>query len=167
MISLGSFVRPELAFDLGSASSQRKLFETVADRLIAHGLAHDREALVAAFADREQVCSTGVGHGVALPHASTEAAARIAVAVVRLRTPLDWRARDGAPVNLAVAIASPPGLRGRYLQVLSALARALHDETVRRLALGAGTPAQAAGVIANCAQQREESEERSTGEEAC
>ncbi|MEO0073320.1 MAG: PTS sugar transporter subunit IIA [candidate division WOR-3 bacterium] len=160
MISLSSFIKPGLAFDLESAGSQQELFRAVADRLIEYGLGNDREALVEAFTAREAICSTGVGHGVAIPHASTEAAADIAVTVVRLHAPLEWHARDHQPVNLVVAICSPPTMRDRYLQVLSALARALHVCNVRSLVLGASSPAEAAGIIAGCAEESGEPEEK-------
>lgn len=160
MIGLSAFVRPELAFDLESVANQRELFEAVADRIVECRLGSDREAIVAAFCAREQICSTGVGHGVAIPHASTAAATDIAVAVVRLRVPLEWHSRDRQPVNLAIAICSPPAMREHYLQVLSALARVLHESTVRALVLKASSPSEAAGIIAGCAEEDDESEEK-------
>jgi mannitol/fructose-specific phosphotransferase system IIA component (Ntr-type) len=160
MISLSAFVRPELALDLPAVGSRRALFELLADRMLERGIATDRDELVEAFLRREEACSTGVGHGVALPHASTASARRVAVVVARLAAPVDWQARDGEPVRLALAIASPPELRALYLQVLSSLARALHDESIRGLVLDAASPQQAAEIIANCAQERDESEEK-------
>lgn len=167
MISLGTVIRPELAFDLESASSQQELFKAVAERLTTHRLVRDPEAIVAAFCAREAICSTGVGHGVAIPHASSEAATGIAVVVVRLGVPLEWHARDQQPVNLAVAICSPPAMRESYLQVLSALARALHESGLRSLVLKADSPAEAAGIIAGCAEEPGEPEEKRSASDNC
>lgn len=164
MISLSAFVRPELAIDAPPAATREEVFALLAERMVGFGLASDSEDLVTAFIRREAVCSTGVGHGVALPHASTPSARRVSATVMRLAAPVDWQARDGEPVRLVVAIASPPDLRSLYLQVLAALARALHDEPIRTAVLDAATPARAAEIIANCGQERDSSEEPSSHE---
>ncbi|MEO0080533.1 MAG: PTS sugar transporter subunit IIA [candidate division WOR-3 bacterium] len=153
MISLAPFVRPELAFDVPAVRSQHRLFEVIAEHLARHHIVSNQSALVQQFEKREQLCSTGVGHGVALPHAQTEAVDRIVVVVCRLRHPLNWQSRDGEPVRLVVAIVSPPNLCALYLKVLAVLARALHEETVRNQALLAETPVRAAEVIAASAQE--------------
>lgn len=147
-------VVPELAFDVTGVVSQRELFEMIAVRICATRPAECLPAMIECFEKRESICSTGVGHGVALPHAATAAVDEIFVVVVRVAEPLDWRARDGAPVRLAVAIVSPPRLYARYLRVLAALARALHDPEVRDRALNAATPAAAAQVIAAAVREK-------------
>lgn len=145
-----------LAFDVAGVVSQRELFELIADRLCASRPVDCRPVLIECFEKREGICSTGVGHGVALPHAATAAVDDIFVVVVRIAVPLEWHARDGAPIRLAVAIVSPPRLYARYLKVLAALARALHDPDVRERALAAATPAAAAEVIAAACSRADE-----------
>lgn len=155
-MNLSELILSELAFDAPPVPSQEHLFDLIADRLLEAGIVRDHDALIEGFRKREELCSTGVGHGVAIPHSPTPAIDRIVVLVVRLNTPLDWHARDNQPVNLVVALISPPSMYSVYLQVLALLARALHLESVRQLALNAPTAADAARIIAAVAQKQEE-----------
>jgi|UniRef100_A0A7V3PTG4 PTS system nitrogen regulatory IIA component len=158
-MNLNEIVIPELAFDAPPVATQEQLFELIADRLLSASITTDYDSLVQGFLKREELCSTGVGHGVALPHSATPAIDRIIVIVTRLNPALDWHARDNEPVNLVVALVSPPSLYSVYLQVLAALARALHLEPVRRLARNAPSAADAAKIIAISAQKQEEGSE--------
>ncbi|MCL6466108.1 MAG: PTS sugar transporter subunit IIA [candidate division WOR-3 bacterium] len=156
MMNLFEFVIPELAFDAPPIGSQEQLFDLIADRLLEAGITRDHNEVIEGFRKREELCSTGVGHGVAIPHSATPSLDRIVVVVVRLNNPIDWHARDNEPVNLVVALVSPPSMYSLYLQVLATLARALHLAPVRQLALTAPTAADAARLIAQSAQQQEE-----------
>ncbi len=158
-MNLKDIVLPELAFDAPPVGTQEQLFGLIADRLLTAGITTDHDSLIEGFRKREDLCSTGVGHGVALPHSATDAVDRIIVVVTRVNPALDWHARDNEPVNLVVALISPPSLYSVYLQVLAALARALHLEPVRHLALNAPTAADAAKIIATIAQKQEEGSE--------
>lgn len=158
-MNLSEIVLPELAFDAPPVAGQDELFNLIATRLLEARIATDLDPLVAGFRKREELCSTGVGHGVAIPHSATSVVDQIVVVVVRLNPALDWHARDNQPVNLVIALISPPSLYSVYLQVLAALARALHLESVRRLALDATSPKEAASIIAKIAQQQEEGTE--------
>ncbi|MEO0069667.1 MAG: PTS sugar transporter subunit IIA [candidate division WOR-3 bacterium] len=110
MINLQEIVIPELAFDAGAVANQEQLFKLIVNRLREFGITTDQDILLEGFKKREELCSTGVGHGVALPHAATSAIDRIVVVVVRLNPGLKWQARDELPVNLIVALVSPPSL---------------------------------------------------------
>ncbi len=159
MMNLADFVLPELAFDAPPVGSQEQLFDLVADRLLEAGITQDHAEVIEGFRKREELCSTGVGHGVALPHSAPPSLDRIVVVVVRLSTPIDWHARDNEPVNLVVALISPPSMYSVYLQILATLARALHLEPVRKLALSAPTAADAARLITQSAQAQTEGSE--------
>ncbi|MGB6317959.1 MAG: PTS sugar transporter subunit IIA, partial [Litorimonas sp.] len=104
--------------DLG-ASSSKQLFRDIALRLID---AHDLEAkgvvcrdIVAAATERERLGSTGVGNGVALPHARIEGMDRVVAAFARLSEPLDFDAVDGRPVDLVCFLLAPADCGGAHL----------------------------------------------------
>jgi len=147
MVKLSSFVRTDLALDVPRASSQREVFELVAGRLAEKGVIQDRAALVGELERRETQGSTGVGYGVALPHAMLADAKQIAVAVVRLGTALDWDAIDHEPVKLLVVIVAPSGQREEYLPVLAEVARSLNQPEVREAALKAKDARHATQLI--------------------
>lgn len=154
MINLPEIVIPELAFDAEAVADQEQLFTLIVNRLLKFGITTDRDILLEGFKKREELCSTGVGHGVALPHAATAAIDRIVVVVVRLNPGLKWQSRDELPVNLIVALVSPPSLYATYLQVLAALARVLRLPAVREAMLSAPTASDAARLLVQFVQEQ-------------
>lgn len=147
MVKLSQFVLADLAFDVPKASSQREVFGLVAARLAEKGIIPDAAALAEELTKREQQGSTGVGNGMALPHAVLADAKQIAVAVVRLGTALDWDAIDHEPVKLLVVIVAPTGQRDDYLPVLAEVARSLNQPDVRDAVFRAKDVAQAVRAI--------------------
>lgn len=148
MIRLANFVRPDLAFDCPKVENQRALFEFISRRLVERGLVHDYRTLVDELAERESQGSTGVGQGIALPHATHESAQRMIVVVARLSEPMNWDSVDSKPVRLVVLIIAPPRERHLYLQVLAEVARSLNQPEVRDRVLKARNPGRAATIIA-------------------
>ncbi len=153
MIRLSDYVRADLAVDCDEAHTKHDVLAAAGELLAETGIVSDRQALVAEFEQREALGSTGVGHGIALAHASHAAVDRITVLVCRLAQPVDWQSVDGEPVRLALVIVSPVDQRPVYLQLLAELARALTIEDLRGRALKAGTASKAAAIIATPPRQ--------------
>ncbi|MEO0080863.1 MAG: SLC13 family permease [candidate division WOR-3 bacterium] len=149
MIRLETFVRPELALTCPEGCTQEQLFRLVADRLYENGIITDREALVRELLAREQLGSTGVGNGIALPHALVPSASSAAVATVRLSTPLDWAAADREPVRTAFVIVGPTDERKLYLEILAELARSLNQSEIRAAALRTTNPVRVAEIVSS------------------
>jgi len=147
MVNLRDFVRPDLAFDCPAVASKEALFRLLAERLAEQQLVHSPDELVAELLKREELGSTGVGHGLALPHAITSQVSEVAVAVARLPKPLDWNAVDGEPVQLVVLLVAPEAERGQYLQVLAEIARSLRQPEIRAAALAAPDPGRIAKIV--------------------
>lgn len=91
----------------------------------------DGKEIVNAALERERLGSTGVGSGVALPHARIEGLTSIKVALARLDTPIDFEAIDDRPVDIAVLILAPPDSGSDHLRALAQISRRLRDEDVR------------------------------------
>lgn len=85
------------------------------------------EEILAALARREDLGSTGVGDGVALPHARLEAVRRPFGLLARLREPLDFEAVDERPVDLVFLLLLPAGAQSEHLNALACVARKLRD----------------------------------------
>ncbi|MEM7175109.1 MAG: fructose PTS transporter subunit IIA [Chlamydiota bacterium] len=83
---------------------------------------------------REKIVSTGIGMGVAIPHAKLETYRQffIAVGVQKMGTGIEWDSLDGTPVKLIFMIGGPADRQTEYLQILSALTTAIKDETLRQ-----------------------------------
>lgn len=118
------------------ASSPKKLFGEIAARLIdVHGLASKNIAcrdIVAAAIERERLGSTGVGNGVALPHARIEGMDRVVAAFVQLSEPLEFDAIDGRPVDLVCFLLAPAESGGAHLRALARVARLLRRAELRQ-----------------------------------
>lgn len=83
---------------------------------------------------REKLGSTGVGHGIAIPHGKLASIHKITGVFARLETPVDFEALDDQPVDLVFLLLAPEGAGADHLKALSRIARALRDpELVAKL----------------------------------
>ncbi|AMD60659.1 PTS IIA-like nitrogen regulatory protein PtsN [Rhizobium pusense] len=83
---------------------------------------------------REKLGSTGVGHGIAIPHGKLNSIQQITGVFARLETPVDFEALDDQPVDLVFLLLAPEGAGADHLKALSRIARALRDpELVAKL----------------------------------
>jgi PTS system nitrogen regulatory IIA component len=111
-------------------SSKAELLEKLAGWLAGrHGLSK-REVLNSLNA-REQLGSTGLGHGVAIPHARMSECGAATGIFVRTRAAVPFNAPDGKPVSLFLALVVPKHATHRHLQLLAAAAGILSDRTIR------------------------------------
>ncbi|MEM7728472.1 MAG: PTS sugar transporter subunit IIA [Pseudomonadota bacterium] len=121
-----------------AATSSKQLFRDIALRLIeAHGLEEQGVScrdIVAAATERERLGSTGVGNGVALPHARIQGMDKVVAAFARLSEPLEFDAVDGRPVDLVCFLLAPEDCGGAHLRALARVSRLLRrPETRQRL----------------------------------
>jgi PTS system nitrogen regulatory IIA component len=111
-------------------SNKTLLLEQVAALLAAqHGLS--KTAVLESLITREQLGSTGVGHGVAIPHARMSQCAVPTAAFVRTKVPIHFDAPDGKPVSVFLGLIVPNKATERHLQLLATAAGMLNDRTFR------------------------------------
>lgn len=84
-----------------------------------------------ALLEREALSTTGVGHGVAIPHAHVAGLKTMSGVFVRLRPPVQFEAVDEEPVDLIFAILAPPGAGSNHLRTLARVARSLRSSELR------------------------------------
>jgi PTS system nitrogen regulatory IIA component len=121
--------------DLAGASVQSVLQELARPVAAAHGL--DVQRLLAPLLAREKLGSTGVGEGVAVPHCKVPGLSAIAASFGRARDGVDFRAIDGKPSHLFVALFAPERGGAEHLQALARVSRLLKRAEVRRALLDA------------------------------
>ena len=116
-----------------NVSSQKQLFQDIATRLVeAHELTDIASRdIVSAAMERERLGSTGVGNGVALPHARIEGLDKVVAAFVRLSEPMDFDSVDGRPVDLVAFLLAPEDAAGAHLRALARVSRTLRREENR------------------------------------
>jgi len=141
-MKLLNFTSPELAFAGLALGRREDVFRLCAERLVEQGGATDATRLADEILAREEVETTGVGGGIAIPHARSEVVVGTHVVVARLAEPVSWNAIDGEPVDLIFLLVGNRELPGQQLRVLariSKLARIPHLISDLR---AAETPAQ-------------------------
>lgn len=121
--------------------------EYLLDLIVDAGRVDDREEALAALKQREQETSTGVGQGIAIPHAQTDAVERPSVAFVRSSSGLDFDSMDEKPAHLVFMILVPEGKSDDHLTILSSLSRSLMHDEVRDGLYDAETPADVQNVM--------------------
>jgi len=87
--------------------------------------------------EREQLLSTGVGHGIALPHGKCPGLERLEIVAGITREPVDFDSVDGDPVRLVVLMVGPPSAAGYHVKTLGHIVRALRDDELRARLSGA------------------------------
>jgi len=128
-MDFAELLKPEAVRVLTSASSKKRLMQDIGD--LAQG-AYDLDAgiVVDALMARESLGPTGVGHGVALPHARLEGLDRVVGAFVVLDKPIDFSSVDRQPVDLAFALFAPVDAGVEHLKALALVSRTLRDSTI-------------------------------------
>jgi mannitol/fructose-specific phosphotransferase system IIA component (Ntr-type) len=127
MLNLNQFV-PRIA-----ANDRWGVIDALVDSLVSAGKirSQDRDAVRKAVRDREASKSTGIGYGIAMPHASVPCVQDAVAIVARLQPSVDFQALDEQPVRLCVLLITPQGQFQRHLQTLAAFARFLSDKDRR------------------------------------
>ena len=112
-------------------SGKKRLLERVATMLADGAGGEGERAIFDTLCGRERLGSTGLGHGVAIPHARSARALNAAGAFLRLAEPIDFGALDGEPVDLVFALVVPEHFAQQHLLLLAQLAEMFGDEAFR------------------------------------
>lgn len=112
-------------------SSKKRLMEKIASLLLQGRAQLDRKTVLQTLIERERLGSTGIGHGVALPHGRINGLDDVIGAVVILENPLEYDSVDNQPIKLAFGLLVPAEANEQHLKILAYLARLFSDETLR------------------------------------
>jgi PTS system nitrogen regulatory IIA component len=132
--------------DVRASDKGSLLQELSAEAASALGL--DATQVADLIAKREELGSTGVGQGVALPHARLKPLKTPFGLLARLRRPIDFAAIDDRPVDIVFLLLLPDAADSAQLNALACVARMLRDEDVLRIIRGATEGASLFGAIA-------------------
>ena len=112
------------------ASSKRQALHVVAEAA-AQAMGMDENRVIDALLEREALSSTGLGSGVAVPHARIEGLTQVRAVFVRLDTPVAYGSVDDRPVDLLFALFAPPRDGAEHLRALAAVSRAMRSPELR------------------------------------
>lgn len=122
-MNLLDILSPECIRSPLTATDKKGVIEELVDCLASSGRVRDAKALKDAVWTRELTRTTGIGHGLAIPHGKCPGMTSVAMAVGRPASPMDFEAIDGQPVRLVVLLASPPDKTSDHIQALARISR--------------------------------------------
>ncbi len=120
---------PEAVRTIGQVTSKKRLFQQLGE-IVAATYNLDASTAVEALQNRENLGPTGVGHGVALPHARIAGLDSVVGAFLRVEKPLDFDSVDRQPVDLVFTLFAPLDSGVEHLKALALVSRTMRDSTV-------------------------------------
>ena len=128
-MNIVSLLRPEAVKSVSTVSSKKMLLHALGD-LSANVHDLDQETIVRALQERETLGPTGVGHGVALPHARIAGLNEVKAVFIRLEKPIDFNAVDRQPVDLFFCLLAPENAGVEHLKALALVSRTMRDASI-------------------------------------
>ncbi|WP_184715356.1 PTS IIA-like nitrogen regulatory protein PtsN [Caulobacter sp.] len=129
-MTIGDLLEPGAVALRAGAPGKRQALSMVAD-VAGRVLGLDADTILDGLIEREAAGSTGVGEGVAIPHARLERLDGIRAVVVRLDAPVAFDALDDKPVDLLIALLAPPEANAQHLRALARVARMMRQADIR------------------------------------
>ena len=128
-MELAKLLKPEAVKVVNAASSKKRLMQDLGD-LVESVYGFKSAIVVDALMAREALGPTGVGHGVALPHARLDGLDSVVGAFILLDRPVDFSSVDRQPVDIAFALFAPEEAGVEHLKALALVSRTLRNQTI-------------------------------------
>ena len=126
---ISEIVTQKLVLSLTNVSSKKRLFQEIASNMaIAYSISS--EEVLTALQDREQLGPTGMGNGIAIPHARIEKISSIKGMFIRLEKPINFDSIDKQKVDIVFAIIAPINSGVDHLKALAKVSRLLRDQDI-------------------------------------
>lgn len=128
---LTEILKPECVLVPLASSDKQGALDELVDLLAAHCDIGPAQPLKDAVWQRESARTTGIGHGIGIPHGKTDTLTQLNMAIGLPPSPIEFGAIDGKPVDLIILLASPADQTGPHIQALAKISRLLTDDTFR------------------------------------
>ena len=132
-MTLGNLLSAETILPEMQATERYAAIAELVNLLVVHGqiAEPDRDAVLAALRAREETMSTGIGFGIAIPHASSDKVTKVVAAFGRSTKGIEFEALDNSLVKFVVLFVVPKDQFQTHLRTLAAIAKFLNDRSVR------------------------------------
>ena len=146
-LKISEYLKPEaIIMEIKAREKIAAINELVA-HMVKNKLVGDGDMFIKALAKRENLESTGIGDGIAIPHARTNAVKDLTLAFARSPKGIDFSSVDGKPSHIIFLIASPENKKSEYILALAKLSRLLRKHPVRELLRNAKEPEEIMDII--------------------
>ena len=129
------------------STAKEDIIREMIDYLVARGRIKDRDAALKAVLDREQKMSTGMQHGIAIPHGKTDSVDKLVTALALKKEGVDFGSMDGKPSQIFIMTISSVSRTGPHIQFLSEISQVLNDPDKREALLKCETTSQVIDVL--------------------
>ncbi len=130
-----------------SSTDKESILNEMVDALCSAYQLKDHDDILDAVLAREKSRSTGIGCGLAIPHAKVEKVDRMCIAAATVKNGIEFDSLDGEDVNLLILIVSPENTVGPHLKALSSVSRLLADGSVRQDLIDSKTPEEFLNIL--------------------
>jgi fructose-specific phosphotransferase system IIA component len=127
-MKLSEYLRQDLIQADLRPASKAECLRMLIDMVAAAGVVRDAEDSLERLIERERVVSTGIGNGVAIPHAKTANVKDLVIGVARVAAGLDFDALDGQPVHVLFLLLGPQEAASQHVRLLARIARLVKSE---------------------------------------
>jgi PTS system nitrogen regulatory IIA component len=138
-MDISDLLTPDRVIARMKVASKKQALQELAKRAAAMTGLHER-AVFEVLLEREKLGTTGVGHGIAIPHGKLPQLDRLYGMFARLETPIDFDAIDEQPVDLICLLLAPQTAGADHLKALAQVSRLLRDRQVCEKLRGANSP---------------------------
>ncbi|QNN21387.1 PTS sugar transporter subunit IIA [Planctomycetales bacterium ZRK34] len=130
-MQLTDIIKPECIVVPLKAADKHTAIDELVDLLAERGRIQDPDELKKAVWQRETTRTTGIGHGLAIPHGKAACCDRLVMAIGKPAEPIEFNSIDGRPVRLIFLLASPPDQTGAHIQALASISRLMTRDQFR------------------------------------
>jgi PTS system nitrogen regulatory IIA component len=125
---LKDYISRDLVFTIHNAVDKAAFLKDLVGRVKERFEDIDDDTLLTRLIEREEGASTGIGHGVAIPHATVEGLKKTLCIVAQTRQGLDFKSLDSSPVHIIFLLLSPPQATGTHVRLLARIARLVSED---------------------------------------
>ena len=130
-MNISELLKEEYILDDLKSKTKREVLVELSEVFLRESFDIDEAAIVEVLLDREQLGSTGIGDGIAIPHGKLQGLDSLIVSFGRSREGVDFDALDGRPVHIFFLLMAPDNSAGQHLKALAKISRMLKDKTFR------------------------------------
>ncbi|MEI8121664.1 MAG: PTS sugar transporter subunit IIA [bacterium] len=128
-------------------TTKEAIISEMVDLLVVRGKIKDRDAALRAVLEREQKMSTGMQHGIAIPHGKTDSVEKLVTAMALKKEGVDFGSMDGKPSTIFIMTISSVSRTGPHIQFLSEISQVLNDPDKRERILQCNSPSEVLEIL--------------------
>ncbi len=129
------------------SKTKKDAIKELVELLVKSGKVKDKKKMIQTLMEREELGSTGIGQGIAIPHGKSDTVSDLTAAFGLSSDGISFDSLDGEPVNIFFLLVAPEGAAGAHLKALARISSLLKDKYFRKSLLAAKSPDEVIKII--------------------